>query len=319
MMNVNTIRQAGFSLVELMVAMAIGVVLVGGALTVHIQSHEAHTFAERMARIQENGRFVFDVMAPDLRLAGFWGRTQAPASIARRTGDAVTPMPAAMAPAGDCYPGYYTNVVVRLEAANEDQVGGANPFQTCVPDSARLAGSDILVVRHAAATVTLPADIVNNRLYMISNAMSGELFVGGVMPIPAGYNLTDTIHEIVTNLYFLSPNSSAGAGIPALNRIELVDGPALATQELITGVEDLQVQVGIDTDADGSVNGYVNPNSPLMAGAAIVATRAWIRIRGERVDLDFTDMSTYNYADLSVTPNDSFRRMLVSKTLRVRN
>lgn len=314
-----SVRQAGFSMVELMIAMAIGVVLVGGALTVHIQSHEAHTFAERMARIQENGRFVFDVMSPDLRLAGFWGRTEKAAAIARRTGDTINPMPAAMAPAADCYPGYFTNVTARIEAADEDQVGAANPFQTCVPDTVRVAGSDILVVRHAASTPTAPGDIVNNRLYVISNVLSGELFVGGVMPIPAGYNPTDAIHEVVTNLYFLSNNSSAGAGIPALNRIELVDGPALVTQELITGVEDLQVQLGIDTLGTGSVNNYVSPDSPLLAGARIVATRAWIRIRGERIDFDFTDMSTYEYADLSVTPNDSFRRMLVSKTLRVRN
>ena len=316
----HSFRQAGFSLVELMVAMAIGVVLVGGALTVHIQSHEAHTFAERMARIQENGRFVFDIMAPDVRLAGFWGRTEAPASIARRTGDAVSPMPGGMAPAGDCYAGFYTNVIVHIEAANEDQVGAANPFQACVNDASRLAGSDILVVRHAAPTPTLPADIVAGRLYLISNVMSGELFVGGAMAIPAGYNATDTIHEIVTNLYFLSPNSSAGNGIPALNRITLIDGPDLAIQELITGVEDFQVQLGVDTPpTNGSVNSYVNPNSPLLAGANIAATRAWIRIRGERIDLDFTDTATYEYADLSIAPNDSFRRMLASKTFRVRN
>ena len=315
----NTAKQQGFSLVELMVAMAIGIVLVGGALTVHIQSHEAHTFAERMARLQENGRFAFDVLAPDVRLAGYWGRTEKAASIARRTGDPVNPMPAAMAPNNDCYNGYWTNLIVRIEAANEDQVGANNPFQGCVPDNARQPGTDILVIRHAAATTTAPADLIADRLYMVSNAMSGELFVAGQQPIPPGFSPTDAIHEVVTNLYFISPNSSVGVGVPALNRIELVPGPELGTQELIPGAEDFQVQVGVDSDGDGSVNSYVNPNSPLVAGSTVVASRAWIRVRGERIDLDFTDTATYDYADQQVQPNDSFRRMLMSKTLRVRN
>lgn len=317
-MRVQTL-QVGFSLVELMVAMTIGVVLVGGALTVHIQSHEAHTFAERMARIQENSRFAFDVLAPDVRLAGYWGRTEKAASIARRTGDPVKPMPGGLAPADDCYPGYWTNLVVRIEAANEDQVGGANPFKDCVPDNMRLPGTDILVVRHASTRQVAPADLVADRLYLISNALSGELFVAGQQPIPPGYNPADAIHEVVTNLYYVSPGSSAGTDIPALNRLQLVPGPELASQELIPGTEDMQVQVGVDSDGDGSVNSYVSPNSPLAAGNSFIATRVWIRVRGEQIDLDFTDDATYNYADQQVQPNDRFRRMLMSKTLRFRN
>lgn len=314
-----TNRQRGFSLVELMVALAIGVVLVGGALTIHVQSHDAHTFSDRMARIQENGRFAFDVVNPDLRLGGFWGRVEKAASIARRTGDPINPMPPGFAPVNDCYGGYFTNVTRRIEAANEDQIGALNPYTACLPDAARLGGTDVLVIRHAAAAVTAPAALVANRLYVITNAVTGELFVAGAMPIPPGYSATDEIREVVTNLYYISPNSSAGAGIPALHRLELQPGPTLVAQELIPGVEDLQVQLGIDTDADGSVNRYLTPNSPALAGANVVAARTWVRVRGERIDLGFTDTATYDYADQSVSPADQFRRMLISRTLRLRN
>lgn len=318
-MSPTVVKQQGFSLVELMVALTIGVVLVGGALTIHIQSHDAHTFADRMARIQENGRFAFDVVSPDLRLGGFWGRVEKAASIARRTGDPINPMPAAFTPANDCYAGYYTNVTRRIEAANEDQIGALNPYTPCLPDSARRAGTDVLVVRHAAAAPTPAGALVANRLYVITNAVTGELFVAGAMPIPPGYSAADEIREVVTHLYYISPNSSAGAGIPALNRLELREGPALVNQELIPGVEDLQVQLGIDSTADGSVNSYLTPNSPALAGASIVAARAWVRVRGERIDLGFTDSATYDYADQSDTPGDQFRRLLMSKTLRLRN
>lgn len=318
MMNFHS-QQRGFSLVELMVALTIGVVLIGGALTIHVQSHDAHTFAERMARIQENGRFAFDVAGPDVRLAGYWGRVEKPASIARRTGDPINPMPPAFAPVNDCYAGYYTNVVRRIEAANEDETGALNPFAGCLPDGNRLVGTDVLVVRHAAAAATAPADLIANRMYVITNAVTGELFIAGAQPIPPGYSVTDQIREVVTHLYYISPNSSVGAGVPALNRIELREGPELINQELIPGVEDLQVQLGVDSDDDGSVNNYLTPNDPAVAGARIVATRAWLLVRGERIDLGFTDTATYDYADLSVEPADQFRRMLMTKTLRLRN
>ncbi|MBT8132227.1 MAG: PilW family protein, partial [Gammaproteobacteria bacterium] len=192
-------------------------------------------------------------------------------------------------------------------------------FNTCITDAMRLPGTDILVVRHAQPIATPPAAIVTGRLYLIANVMTAELFVGGTMPIPPGYSPTDAIHEVVTNAYYVSRNSSAGAGIPALNRLQLGAGPTLANQELIAGVEDLQVQLGIDTDDDGSVNSYVSPGSAALAGATVTASRAWIRVRGERIDFDYTDTATYQYADLSVSPNDSFRRMLLTKTLRFRN
>ena len=143
--------------------------------------------------------------------------------------------------------------------------------------------------------------------------------MAGAQPIPPGYSATDQIREVVTHLYYISPNSSVGVGVPALNRIELREGPALINQELIPGVEDLQVQLGVDSDDDGSVNSYLTPNDPAVAGASIVATRAWLLVRGERIDLGFTDTATYDYADLSVEPADQFRRMLMTKTLRLRN
>ena len=94
---------------------------------------------------------------------------------------------------------------------------------------------------------------------------------------------------------------------------------ALNDEELVPGVEDLQVQLGIDTDADGSVNSYLNPGSPALAGARIVAVRLWLRLRTEQAELGFTDNATYDYAGRKVEPADGLRRLVVSTTIQLRN
>ncbi len=311
-------RSRGFSLVELMVAMALGLVLVGGALAVHVQSNDAFHVTEKVSMLQENGRFALNTIIPDLRLAGYWGDTEDPAAIARRTGDATNPMPAAVTPGNDCYAGAYLNVLVRLEAANDDQIGANNPFLGCVSEDMRLAGTDIAIARHVATTPTAPGAIVAGQLYVISSVATGEIFVGG-QPIPTGYAAGDQIHALVTNVYYVSPNSSAGDGTPSLRRLVLRPGPEWVDEELIPGVEDLQVQLGIDTDNDLAVNSYLDPGAAAIAANPVVAARLWVRVRDENRENGFTDEATYDYGTVSVTPDDGFRRVLISRTIQLRN
>ncbi|MGH8495818.1 MAG: PilW family protein, partial [Gammaproteobacteria bacterium] len=91
-------------------------------------------------------------------------------------------------------------------------------------------------------------------------------------------------------------------------------------EEIIPGVEDLQVQFGVDTDIDGVANRYVNPDYALVGTDNIVAVRLWLRMRTENIEVGFVDDNTYTYADQNVGPfNDNFRRLVVSKTVLLRN
>ena len=60
----------GFSLVELMIALALGLFLTGVAITVVINNRQTFRLAENQARMQENARAAFEMMARDLRAAG---------------------------------------------------------------------------------------------------------------------------------------------------------------------------------------------------------------------------------------------------------
>lgn len=67
-------RQAkGVSLIELMVALAIGSLLVLGLVQVFAGSRTAYQLSSGLARTQENGRFAIDILQRDLRMAGHLG------------------------------------------------------------------------------------------------------------------------------------------------------------------------------------------------------------------------------------------------------
>ena len=66
-------RQAGVSLVELMVAMVVGLFLTAGVLTIFQGSQQTYGVSDAVADLQEKGRFAIEMLARDIRLGGYQG------------------------------------------------------------------------------------------------------------------------------------------------------------------------------------------------------------------------------------------------------
>src|SRR5688500_13549681 len=71
----------GVTLVELMIAMVIGLLLVAAAVTLYAQSRATSQVNESAARLQEQGRYALSVIEPDIELAGFYGFTNLPETV----------------------------------------------------------------------------------------------------------------------------------------------------------------------------------------------------------------------------------------------
>ena len=120
-------------------------------------------------------------------------------------------------------------------------------------------------------------------------------------------------------------------GVPTLRRKTLgVDSgaPAVVDLEVAPGVENLQVMFGVDMDADNSVDRYLNPGDPIItpgsAGfvpvARILTARVWLVVRSISPELGIVDQTDYEPGDVDLgVPNDEFRRLIVSKTILLRN
>ena len=66
-------KQLGFGLVELLIAMTLGLVLSAGIIQVFLANRQAQRVEQSVARMQENGRIALELITKDLRLAGFVG------------------------------------------------------------------------------------------------------------------------------------------------------------------------------------------------------------------------------------------------------
>ncbi|WP_083007415.1 PilW family protein [Halomonas sp. GT] len=65
--------QSGFTLVELLVAMVIGLLVMAGATQLFISSQQSYRFQTALANMQDAGRFALDTVAQELRQADFSG------------------------------------------------------------------------------------------------------------------------------------------------------------------------------------------------------------------------------------------------------
>lgn len=66
----------GFSLVELMVALVISSILLGGVMTIMSSSKKTYTLQSEMSALQDNARFLIDELTYKIRMAGYRGCSQ---------------------------------------------------------------------------------------------------------------------------------------------------------------------------------------------------------------------------------------------------
>ena len=313
------VAQRGMTLIELTVAMAIGLFLIGGALYVYSQSKNTYRASDSLARLQESARFALDALEPDIRLARYWGLNSEPALIT--TAGLVATCDGAVAPWA------LTDLSAAVQVL-EDVDELACPTFNDTPRE----GSDVLILQHAEpwqANVEPLAD--DGRLQVQTTLARGTLFNDGIEPLGADAST----HNVAINAYYVSNESSFDGSLPSLRRLTLGPDGEFDDQEVIPGVENLQVQLGVDTDRDGDVDRYVDGDHPLVTvGAAgfdpdgqVVAVRVWLLVAAPADDPAWVDEQRYASPDADLgdlvggSPGypSSYRRLQVSKTIFLNN
>lgn len=67
------VRQAGLSLVELMIAITLGLVLMTGVVQIFMSSKTVFSTQQGLSRIQETGRLAIEFLSRDIRMAAYYG------------------------------------------------------------------------------------------------------------------------------------------------------------------------------------------------------------------------------------------------------
>ena len=311
---------AGVTLVELMVALAIGSFLIIGAVQVYNQSRQAFLINESIARVQETAQFAMDTIEADLRMASNWGRSSRGDSIEGRSIE------------GDANPlGLLAPATCGLEWAldlTRPIVGSNNGYGlACPPQAPAAAQSDTVTIRRATVD-TQP--VTNGRLQLQTTRIQGELFDDGA--VPASFDpTTSATHNLLVHSYYVATSSGLIGAVPTLRRKSLAmnaAGPTVVDEEVAPGVENLQIQFGVDVNRNNTIDRYVNPGDPILdpanaayiPGARVMTARIWLVVRSIDREGGIVDPRDYQPGDVDLgVPADEFRRLQVSKTVLLRN
>lgn len=313
-----TMTQKGLSLVELMIALTIGMLLLLGLSVIYERNSATRYEVERSSRQLENGRYALNLLAHDIRLAGY---------LSSLTNIAVP----SILPTNPCATG-----IANLQADYTFYLQGYDNNDgglSCLPD---YRGGDVIVVRRASAcTAANPAEAgcaappAAGLPYIQASGCNAD-------PVSVRINTTDladltlkkvgcvntaSIHRLYTHIYYVANNNLAGDGVPTLKRWEL--GSATNPVALAEGVENIQYEYGIDNNGDGSPDTYSTNPATVTDWTNVVTVKIHLLSRNDTPSPGYADGKFYmlggNRVPASGTFGDAFRRHVFSTTVVVEN
>ena len=343
-------KSDGFSLVELMAASTVGLLVVGGLVTVFVQTGRSNTAMARLNEQMENGRFAQQLLREDLWHAGYWGDY--------RPDTAPTAMPPLCAAFSTWTDGDKENVLRVPVIGSDDRV----PAGCDAVVNNRKAGTDVLIVRHASTCVADAGADKNCENFAAYKAylqvslcsadpqayvMDTDSDTSTVDPFSLlkrdgndkgctapGYSPTNAVRrKVISNLYYIGDDDT-------LRRSELdYESPSVdqqSAQVLVGGIQHMEVEYGVDTDDDGSADRFTSDPATLAdwtvthSGQTVdTAEEKWANVVAVQIHLlarssdptpGYTGTKTYQLGTTTLPPfNDGLSRHVYSSFVRLYN
>ncbi len=279
-------RAAGFSLIELMVALILGLLVTSAAIGMFLSNSRTHNATQNLGRLQENARVAFELMAREVREA-----SANPCSNALQVTNRLTSY------TGSWWSNWDRASISRGIVGYDN---GALAGTVAGTDALEILGgsaSGVLVTAHASPTFTvnttthgfITGDVLmvcDNRLVAIFQAMSVSgasiTHSAGTNPAPGNSNVNLGINNtaftfndnamvvrLMASRWYVRAN---GRGGRSLYRLALRGGTTASAieEEVVENVQNMQVQYLI-----ADTNAYVNT----------VAANRWPEVQAIRVQL----------------------------------
>ena len=313
--------EQGLSLVELMIAMVLALVLSAAVISVFANNRHSFNQDENAQRMQDDARHALRELTFDLSMAGHYGDLLVPGSV---TPDGGLTLTSDCGPVGapewvyqPVEPGTGESLsVVALDNATAAQA--AANF-SCINGGEFRAGTDIVSIKRVAGSRS--AALTAGRVYLRTNGTVGLLFKEPVVAPAVNVPAPRADWEYRPSIYYIRNFAyEAGDGIPTLcKKVLRGAAPGMTTECLAAGIEDLQVEYGIDTTGDGSANVYM-PAPTLADLQNVVSARVSLLARTTEIDIRYANDKTYTLSNaVPYKPADSFHRRVVSTTVGIQN
>lgn len=320
-------RQLGMTIVELMISMTIGLVILGavGALFINVQ-HSARN-AESMSRIQESARFAVELMARDIRMAGFIGCSNLETGTVNTIAKApVEPLQASNALRGQDAP---SGTIAGITLVGGDTIA-----------IKRGTGRDVYLVDTPSATEIkinrnpeIPDNFVSGDVLLVSNCTHADVFrvtndpsVGSSITIEHGEDANDGfrignygqdafVMRLARYVYFVGTNPDTNR--PSLYRANTIAGAGVA-EELVDNVESMEIEYGIDTtpNNDNNAADEYRTAATVANWESVISVRLRLLVASaDNNILPAAQSHTFNGATVS----DRRMRQVFTTTIAIRN
>jgi type IV pilus assembly protein PilW len=333
---------AGISLVEMMIAMLIGMLLLAGIYRIFISSTTSYQFEEELSNLQENGRFAMEFLTRDARQTGYRGCAGSQATVTNTLNGGF-------------------GALFDFERAIEgyDDITDSNAADFLQMGISPLEGSDVLVLRKMNSDILVeiveqmpdtsadlkvtggidPAPFDDGDIVMITDCQAAAVFQitnytsgggsikgnvvhnagGSTVPGNATKDLGHSfgpgseVARMVTSVYYVDTNAN---GVPGLY---FKNGNA-APQEIVGGIESMQITYGVDTDGDRDIESYVAATGVADWGDVLAARIGLLVASADEVPRGEIDAAPYT-VNGTVIPaaNDRRLRQVFVTTVALRN
>jgi type IV pilus assembly protein PilW len=333
--------QLGLTLIELLIAVALGLMVSAAIFTVFVSSSRSVREDEQYRLMLESGRYAIKRIREDIRMVDFWGMLPSPEDITTALTSTTGSCSSAL---GLFDPGQ------ALAFIDGDTSSGTPQFTPCaaITDN-EIAGTDVLVVKRVSGiptartlidradldgdgntTETLQlgiAELQSGQAYLRTSATDGRIISDASATNPPALGESDWL--LTTRAYFVRDHFlQVGDGIPSLCRLSVV-GVELGNSEtntanqpecFVPNIEDFDVEFGLDANNDGIADTYSsNPTAAEMRTA--VSVHLFVLARSPLSIAGYQNTKTYQLGSATTSGpyNDGFYRSLFDSTVALRN
>ncbi len=268
-------KQLGLSLIELMVAMVLGLVLLGGVIQVLVGNVQTFKTNVGVGRIQESARFVISELAQNLRSVGYSGCMSKELPLINNAAAIYGFGPAGADILSFKVPSNGTFTVGTTTITDAIQDTHAITVKS-LTSQVKLKSNDVsnaIVVHNSAAfakdDILFIGDCERNDIVAISSVNHNTNTIKVANSLSKPYGSSAFVHKVEVTTYFIAPSQTGIAGNSIFRQVN--EG---TPQELALGIEDMQFQFAVDTDNDNIANRlYPAGDAGITDSKAIIAVR----------------------------------------------
>lgn len=335
-------HQRGVSLVEVMVAMVIGLFLVAVMSSIYLGAKNTFAAQETVSRLHEGARYAVDAMSKDLRMSGFRSCVGSKNSVAMVRNNLNSPTNT-------------SNNFTQSISISRYSGGGWSPIlDSSVSALSPSTASDVVTVyrpvsnswsliadlddKTSPLTISATSSILQNDILLVGDCTAATVFqatnatpgVSGSIEHVAGagspgnatnnlgqYYLQDAnVYRMQAATYYIAPSVLvSGSSALWVRKFPAYDGPA--TMELVPGAERLAVTLGVDSNGDFVPDQFIAPNA-VTASHVVMSARIELLLASTNSAVTTTPQP-YTFAGTTTTPTDFRMRTVVSVVTSLRN